>query len=148
MSNWQKSRFTKMDQARNCHCNISNARSPKVLIACSANIWVLISLDVLHSWETRASACVPCQRHFAAFEKENETFFNLSLLALTRNKVELNLLDIFQRQNIILKSSSQCSDIDWPAYPQSRYWCVRKITVNCGGKNFPSSPVPSRAPPF
>ena len=50
------------------------ARSPKVLIACSANIWLLISLIVLHSWETRASACVPCQRHFAAFEKENWTF--------------------------------------------------------------------------
>ena len=39
---------------------------------------------------------------------------------------ELNLLlYVFQRQNIILKSYSQCLDINWPAYPHSNYWCVR-----------------------
>ena len=59
---------------------------------------------------------------FCSFEKEIGTF---SIFHFRLNKIELNLLDVFQLQNIILKSYSQCLDINWPAYPHSNYWCVR-----------------------
>ena len=83
---------------------------------------------------------------FCSFWKGKLDFCHLSLSAVTRNKIELNLLDVFQLHNIILKSNSQCL-VD--LYIHRATTDALEITaVNCGRKTFPSSLVPSRAPPF